>query len=403
MKRFAIIWLINFLILSIHPAAGQDAGRTISFNFYGDALSFVFNPSDFVEFDESELSEITIRDFYTAINQKNYTPLLKALHDYREKQKPDDWLYYQLVRKTAQQISPKADNYIRYTLYKWFLMARSGYDPLLSIHKNQLLFYIQCDENVYNIPYRVKNGKPYVCLNYHDYGSNIDFEKQRFQEVNVAIPPGKQTFSYKIHKLPDFDAADYVKKELQFSMNNNEYHFQIKVNPQVKTIFANYPTVDYEDYFNMPLSNDTYASLIPLLKKQVKGMKIKNGVDYLMRFTRYAFVYEPDTKQFGNEKRLTPEQTLLYESSDCEDRVFLFYYLVKEIYNLPMIVMVYPEHHVTIAVKFDKPIGTPVAYNGQLYTVCEPTPQSNSLKMGELSPILKNERYDVVFVYQPGP
>lgn len=402
MKSPIIIWFINLFLISLHPAFGREPDRLISFNFYGDSINFTLKKSAFVDFKESALSESAVQNFYNTITQQDYTPLISALENYRLKNQPDDWLYYQLVRSAAQQLSPKADNYLRYTLYKWFFMIQSGYQPLLSIHQNKLLFYIQCDENIYNIPYRVKNGKQYVCLNYHDYGSNIDFSKTIFKEVNIIIPKGERTFSYKIHRLPDFDKSDYVNKDLQFNLYNNEYRFRIKVNPKVKTIFTNYPTVDYETYFNMPVSSETYASLIPLLKKQTKGLSTKNGVDYLMRFTRYAFVYEPDTKQFGNEKRLTPEQTLLYESSDCEDRVFLFYYLVKEIYNLPMIVMVYPEHHVTIAVKFDKPIGTPVAYNGQLYTVCEPTPQSNALKMGELSPILKNERYDVVFVYQPG-
>ncbi|MEI9809950.1 MAG: hypothetical protein WDO16_19945 [Bacteroidota bacterium] len=46
----------------------------------------------------------------------------------------------------------------------------------------------------------------------------------------------------------------------------------------------------------------------------MKGLSEKNGVDYLMRFTRYAFLFETDSAVFGGEKRLTPEHTLLYES-----------------------------------------------------------------------------------------
>ncbi|MEJ7682224.1 MAG: hypothetical protein WKG06_31120 [Segetibacter sp.] len=103
-------------------------------------------------------------------------------------------------------------------------------------------------------------------------------------------------------------------------------------------------------------------------------MNQKNGVDYLMRFTRYAFPYEKDTENFGAEKRLSPEQTLLYDHSDCDDRAALFFYLVKELYNLPMIVLSYPEH-ISIAVKFDKSIGNPIVYMGNDYSICEPTPQ----------------------------
>lgn len=394
------IWLISVFMLTNYPAFSQDSSQNISLNFYGDTIHFIFQSERFVRYNNQSPSDENIQEFYKKVNNQDFSSIVMALKKYKEEKQPDDWLYYQLVRRTAQQISPKQENYLQYTLYKWFFMLKSGYDPLLSAHDKQLLFYMQSDENIYNIPYRIKDGKQYVCLNYHDYGSNIDFNKTKFTELNLSFSHGNKSFSYKIHKLPDFNKTDYVSKNLQFSLNDNEYHFRIKINPEVKTIFANYPTVDYSDYFNIPVSNDTYNSLIPVLKKYIKNLSAKDGVDYLMRFTRYAFVYEPDSQQFGKEKRLTPEQTLLYDGSDCEDRVFLFYYLVKEIYNLPMVVLVYPQH-VTIAVKFNKPIGHPIIYNGEAYSICEPTPQSNDLNMGELLPQLKHEKYEVVYVYRP--
>ena len=118
-------------------------------------------------------------------------------------------MYYQLIRKTAQTISPKADNYNRYTLYKWYFLTKSGYDAILSIAGNQILFYVRSEENIYNIPYRIKDGKQYVCLNYHDYGSNIDFEKIKFSEVGLEVPEAWNSFSYKLTQLPKFKQDDY--------------------------------------------------------------------------------------------------------------------------------------------------------------------------------------------------
>ena len=86
---------------------------------------------------------------------------------------------------------------------------------------------------------------------------------------------------------------------------------------------------------------------------------------------------------------------------DFLDRSALFFYLVKEIYNLPMLVLVFPKH-VTIAVKFEKPVGAPIVYNGQVYTVCEPTPQRDDLQIGQLMKSLKKSTYDVAYVYDPG-
>jgi hypothetical protein len=90
----------------------------------------------------------------------------------------------------------------------------------------------------------------------------------------------------------------------------------------------------------------------------------------------------------------------LYDQSDCEDRAALFFYLVKEIYDLPMIVLAFPKH-VTIAVKFDKPIGKPIIYNGIEYSVCEPTPQKQDLLLGQLLPDLRKMDYQVAYAYTP--
>lgn len=371
----------------------------IQLNFCGEPVRFDFD-KNLVPHQTISLSEESIKAFYDGLNSKDYDPIINALLAYKQKYKPDDWLYYQLIRKAAQQISPKADDYHRYTLYKWYFLTRSGYDAMLTISGNYLLFYIRCNENTFNIPNRISNGKQYVCLNYHDYGSNIDFTQHTFTPVNIVVPEARNSFSYKITHLPEFKASDYQEKDLRFSYNDNEYQFRIKLNPQIQTIFINYPVVDYGMYLNIPLSEETYRSLIPLLKKNVKGMNTKSGVDYLMRFTRYAFMFEPDEKHFGSEKRLSPEQTLLYDQSDCDDRVALFFCLVKEIYNLPMIVLTYP-NHVTIAVQFDKPVGKPIIYNGNKYTVCEPTPQKEDLSIGQLLPGLKKATYEIAYAYTP--
>lgn len=395
-----IIILYLFLTMSVIPATAQPYQvSTTRFGFCGTTLQFNLGDNTPEPVQTNPLTQSSIQAFYKAVNDGRYQPVINTLIDYKKQYQPDDWLYYQLIRKTAQYISPKADDYLRYTLYKWYLLTKTGYDVLLTLSDNKVLFYIYCEENIYNIPTRVNDGKQYVCLNYHDYGT-IDFLKEKFTPVPIPGTPVGNSFSYKIKKLPEFSPQDYQEKELRFTYYDNDYHFKVKLNPQIKTLFTNYPTVDYEAQLNIPLSKETYQSLIPLLKKNIKGMNTRHGVDYLMRFTRYAFLFENDSKSFGSEKRLSPEQTLLYEQSDCEDRVALFFCLVKEIYNLPMIVLSYPDH-VTIAVQFDKPIGRAFTYNGKRYSVCEPTSQKQDLLIGQLLPNLRESPFEVVYAYTP--
>lgn len=394
--------LILFLLVSLGFLTtglySQAKVLNLEYIFFDDTIRITTDSNFIVNF-SSPLSEESLETFYENINVSQYQPVVDEILAYKEKNKLSDWLYYQLIRKTAQQIAPKAENYFRYTLYKWFLLCKSGYDATLGIGNNELLFYVRSDENIYDIPYYMRGNKQYVCLNYHDYGK-IDFDKDTIKACALHVDEAQRSFSYKVTSMPDFKSSDYVEKDLQFNFHDSLYHFKVMMNPQVQNIFANYPIVDFESYFNIPISKETYSSLIPLLKKNIEGMGQQEGIDYLMRFTRYAFMYENDQENFGKEKRLSPEQTLLNQYSDCDDRVALFYYLVKEIYNLPMIALLYPTH-ITMAVKFDKPVGKTVEYSGNKYSVCDPTPQKQDLDIGQISSKLKKASYEVVYEYDP--
>jgi hypothetical protein len=400
LKFFRSISLLFLLLLAFgRPLSyGRDGVNALYFNFYGDSIHVELSGWQTVDF-KGTATDASVQAFYDEVNSRNYAPAIKALLTYKEQYKLNDWLYYQLIRKTAQQFSPKAENYQRYTLYKWFLLAKSGYDARLAIAKDELLFYVRSDENVYDIPFYLQDGKQYVCLNIHDY-AKTDLNKNNLTAVNVKVPEGEKAFSYKVTQLPEFTADEYQQKDIQFTYKNKPYHFKVMLNSEVQHIFTNYPVVDYESYFNIPLSHQTYNSLIPELKEILKDMKQKKGVDYLMRFTRNAFLYENDQDNFGKEKRLSPEQTLFTQYSDCDDRAALFFYLVKEVYNLPMIVLLYPTH-VTIAVKFDKPEGQSIVYKDKQYSVCEPTPQAEDLQIGQLAPKLRDMPYEVAYEYNP--
>ena len=369
--------------------------------FYGDTLSFERKAEQVVDFDRTVLNTSSIEAFYQNMEQHDFSAVVKVLLQYKTEHKLSDWLYYQLVRKTAQTFSPKADNYERYTLYKWYLMCKSGYDAQLAVIQQKLLFYVYTKENIYDIPFFIKDKRQYMCLNYHDYGL-IAFDKEILRGIELKIPNATSSFSYKINRLPDIKSSELEKKDLRFTYGNKTYNFKIDLNPDLQSIFTNYPVVDFESYLNIPLSRTTYNALIPALKEAVKDLSQKKGVDYLMQFTRNAFLYESDEEQFGKEKRFSPELTLFSSYSDCDDRVALFFYLVKEIYNLPMVVVLYPTH-VTVAVGFDDPLNNSFTYKNRGYAICDPTPQQTNLPIGKISRKYKSLPYSIAYEYLPSP
>lgn len=392
-----------FVWLNIFSASAQISPEigAAYVDFYGDTIQIphfrnlqvpLFTP----------LSQDAVKQFYDTLKKTGIELFLGKLTTYKKQKQLDDWLFYQLIRTAAEAISPKKTNYHRYTLYKWFLLNNTGYTSVARIKKDTILLYVQSSEVVYDIPNYIENEKQLICLNYHDYGF-IDFNQGKFESILPDLPENNHSFSYKINHLPNFKPESYEVKQLNFEYQHSNYEINIMVNKQVKKIFTNYPTVEYALQFSVPLSTITYQSLIPVLKKTVARMSQKNGIDYLMHLTRSSFAFENDFVLYGKDKRLSPEQTLLTEYSDCEDRAAFFFYLVKEIYNLPMIVLSYPAH-ITVAIKFNEKFETtakPLLYKGSNYWICEPTPQSKNLKIGQGLSSLINETFEVVYEYQP--
>ena len=388
--------IIILLCLQCLTVLGQV--KHVQVNFYKNDFTADIDKSNFVGVPVN-LSAQVFQTAYYNINNALYKPLVDSLLGYKDRYQLNDWLYYQLIRRVVQQISPKEANYGSYTFYKWYLLCKSGYDARLALAHQKIIFYVYNNEDISDIPYFIVQGKQFVCLNYHDY-AKTDLNTDPPVPVPIAIPGAQKAFSYKVTMIPDFSDDHNIERKTSFVYDHKRYHFSIKLNTDLEKAFINYPGVSFETYFNIPLSKETYSSLIPLLKKNTKGMDQKKGVDYLMHFTRYAFLYEDDEENFGKEKRLSPAETLYAKYSDCDDRAALFFYLVKELYNLPMIALLYPTH-ITMAVQFSKPVGNPVVYNGKIYSVCEPTPQTEDLRIGQLSAKLKNTAYQVVYAYQP--
>ncbi|MES2265962.1 MAG: hypothetical protein V4520_04340 [Bacteroidota bacterium] len=396
MRGLSRLLFTLFIILPFAYAKGQ--GREVRVDFYKDPFTVKVDQSVVVDL-PIQLNANILKNNYSRVNEAKYQPIIDSLLAYKQEHQLNDWLYYQLIRRVAQQISPKEINYGSYTFYKWFMLNKSGFDARLALAHQKVIFYVYNNEDISDIPYFMVDGKQFVCLNYHDY-ARADLNDDPPVPVNIPIAEATKAFSYKVTMMPDFKPEHDVEKQMSFEYDRKQYHFKVKLNTDQQKAFNNYPGVSFETYFNIPLSKETYGSLIPLLKKNMKGMDEHKGVDYLMRFTRYAFLYENDNENFGREKRLSPGETLASTYSDCDDRAALFFYLVKEIYNLPMIALLYPTH-ITMAVEFSQPVGDPIVYKGKTYSVCEPTPQLENLSIGQLSAKLKSTPYHVVYAYEP--
>ena len=95
-----ILYVVAFFIAIPHITRGQAAGQKISFDFYGDTIEFARTDAATVPYSDS-LSGASIYLFYERMNVTDYQPAVSAILAYRQCHNPDDWVFYQLIRKTA--------------------------------------------------------------------------------------------------------------------------------------------------------------------------------------------------------------------------------------------------------------------------------------------------------------
>ncbi|OPX27628.1 MAG: hypothetical protein B1H05_00370, partial [Candidatus Cloacimonas sp. 4484_140] len=208
-------------------------------------------------------------------------------------------------------------------------------------------------------------------------------------------PDANKIISLNMNTLPAL--CGDVSKQVKFSYNGTNYTIKYTYNKNIVNFLNTYPHTSYPIYFNTPLMNESYASLVEQLKPILAGKTKSEALNILLRFVQTAFEYKTDQQQFGKEKCLFAEETLYYPYCDCEDRSVIFAYLVKKLLGLEVIGLDYPGHIAT-AVKIDNVPGDYVFVNGKKYLICDPT--YINANIGVSMPRYKNVKPEIVQISQ---
>jgi hypothetical protein len=90
-----------------------------------------------------------------------------------------------------------------------------------------------------------------------------------------------------------------------------------------------------------------------------------------------SFDYKIDKVQFKDEKIMFAQETLYYDSSDCEDRAILFAYLVKHLFHISVVTIQYNNHMSNaLYIPID---GDSIDVNGRRFVIADPTYKNANL------------------------
>jgi hypothetical protein len=112
-------------------------------------------------------------------------------------------------------------------------------------------------------------------------------------------------------------------------------------------------------------------------------MSINAGLNFILQFVQKSFEYRKDEIVYGQEKFSFPEETLINNFSDCEDKAMLYALLVNKVFGLKTVALYYKDaQHINIAVEsWDKDNKGNFAFNNHNYIICEPS--GNGFAIGE--------------------
>jgi hypothetical protein len=361
----------------VQPSVPMDY-QLVNIDFFGKNLSFSFPQR--MNFTLTKVSTVGISKFWQQITQQEYQVIVDRITIYQEKYQLNGWATYLLIDKLSREIS---QNYDIQRLIRWFFLLKIGIDAKVGISQKQVVLMVHSSHLIYASRYFFINHKRYFVL--ENFLPTTQLQIYKGGESNLLAlefmgqPHLKQALKSKI---------------LQFTFQEQTYKIPFYYNQNLIDFYQTYPQIPYNYYTTMSLSSQSKHSLKKVIQPIVEPMNQLDTINFLLRLTQNGFKYKRDHAQFGKEKVMFFEETLAYPYSDCEDRAIFFSHLVKELLELEMVLIKYPNHLAT-AIALDSNIkGESVIYKNKKYYIADPTYGGSNI--GQAMPQLEGQKIKII-------
>lgn len=252
----------------------------------------------------------------------------------------DDWGTYQLISHTAQALMPDSNPNLR-VVWTVFILNQMGYKAKIGRSDGNLYALIASTDPLYNISHFTGSPDRYYVMNPGHHSLN------RLETCPIDFKGGTRTIAIRPPKRWPRLGDDLTS---------------------TARYMATYPCMDYDRYVTAPsLLPDDFGA-------PDAGLSHRESVAQLLSLLQHSLKYKTDSDNYGYEKWNFPEETLVEEFCDCEDRAILFCRLVRTRLGLDVALVYYPGLHLAAAVKITPAPGdTVVRCQGADYVLCDPT------------------------------
>jgi hypothetical protein len=349
------------------PKPVPVAADMLEVSFYGNPVSFVFDP----QWKSYRLSggakPEAMSAFWTMMSGSKYEPTLRALSEARRELKLDDWGYVTLWRSVVQALQP--EHKAEQNLLLWYFLVKSGYDVRLGYAGPDVHLFVAVRQQVYSTKFTAVGKQTYYAVLAADRGDSI----RSFYTYEASYPVKLKPLDIG-SAATGFTRTVSAQRALAFDYKGETIRLSVPYDRRLVEYMASFPQSEFPLYFDTDGSSLVRSGLLAELKKHTAAMGEEEAVNFLLAFVQKAFAYKTDEVQFGYEKYFFVEESLHFPYNDCEDRSVLFSWLVHELLGLKTVGLLYPGHMTTaVALKQARADFSTVDYRGQRYVIADPT------------------------------
>ena len=322
------------------------------------------------EFSNSKIENNKIAEFWDKVSKIQHEPIIDFTNDIKRDLELNDWGYLLLINAISNTIFQGYNNKLL-NLYNWFLLTKAGYQIRVGYDQNDVYLLYAVNNNVYNTQYYTMDSQQFYII-------DLNGDKQTPSSIftyNGDHKSQTKRLNFEIRDLPNLRDSKYlITKNLKFSFDNENYTIPLSLDRNLVEYFRYYPLTELPILFASSLSESSRKSIYNVLAPAISGMNEVNAVNLLLRFVQTAFDYKTDQDQFNREKYMTPEETLFYSYSDCDDRAILFTILVKDLLGLEVVGLRYSQHLATAVSFNNESVEGDYHYSdGKKFIVADPT------------------------------
>ena len=355
--------------------------QTFDVEFFGATCSLRAN-KDAIRTEMADYNEQAVSSYWTQLADGRVNSLINDCLSVRTQLQLCDWGYWQFIKSVAGNVyGDEHEN--ESIVLQAFIMTQSGYKVRLGRNSTGLIILISSDSTIYNTSYFIINGTKFYAIGKNEksaYICNFEF-------------PGENLFSLQMSTLPALPIDSIAGRDLH-AVKLGDKRINLNHNRNILNFLDSYPQCSIDNFAHASLDSISKEALYPVLKEVIKDKTEEEAANILINFVQTAFQYKVDDEQFGYERTLFANETLYYPYSDCEDRSLLFATLVRELLNLEVVLLDYPEHIAT-AVCFNQDIdGDYMMIENKKYIVCDPT--YIGADIGNTMPMFINVAADII-------